>query len=265
MRYILVAAAFTAAVAAVANAQQRALPNVGWVRVPAGSFDMGCVPADMRCDADESPRHRVTITRAFDMMATEVTKAMYNAVMPEEEQPAWSASPQHPIAIVDWEEASKFCQAVGGRLPTEAEWEYAARGGRAATIYAWGDNDPSDTPGARNGATFETDSPAPVRSFGANGFGLYDMSGNVWEWVNDRYGAYPEAPATDPQGPVAPVQAAPQPQQGGRGQVAAAQFGVVRGGAYGDDPRNLRLSNRTPNRRNAVNQNVGFRCARSMS
>jgi formylglycine-generating enzyme required for sulfatase activity len=263
MRYKPLVAALAVAAAATVGAQQRPIPNLGWVRVPAGSFEMGCVPADMRCDADESPRHRVTISRPFDMMATEVTKAMYNAVMPEEEQPAWSTTPQHPIAIVDWEEATKFCQAVGARLPTEAEWEYAARGGRAGTIYSWGNGDPTEAPRAANGAAFETDSPAPVRTFGANGFGLFDMSGNVWEWVNDRYGAYPEAAATDPQGPAVPAVARPEPQQGGRGTQPAAQFGVVRGGAYGDDPRNLRLSNRTPNRRNAINQNVGFRCARS--
>ena len=262
MRFSFMVAAVAAALAATADAQQRPLPNVGWVRIPAGAFEMGCVPADMRCDADEDPRHRVTITRPFDMMATEATKAMYNAVMPEEEQPVWSTTPQHPIAIVDWEEAAKFCQAVGGRLPTEAEWEYAARGGRPGTIYPWGNQDPTDTARAVTGAAFETDSPAPVRSFAANGFGLFEMSGNVWEWVNDRYGAYPEAAVSDPQGPVAPVQAAPPPQPGGRGQVVAAQFRIVRGGSYGDDPRNLRLSNRTPNRANAVNQNVGIRCAR---
>jgi len=243
--------------AQVTQAQQRALPDVGWVRIPAGSFEMGCVPADMRCDADESPRHRVTITRAFDIMATEATKAMYNAVMPEEEQPVWSTTPAHPIAIVDWQEASKFCAAVGGRLPTEAEWEYAARGGREATIYPWGNDDPDDRDNLPNGAAFETDSPRPVRTFRPNGFGLFEMAGNVWEWVADPYGGYPEAAATDPQEPATPVGlSAP------RGGGPAARVRVVRGGAYGDDPRNLRISNRTPNRENAVNVNVGFRCAR---
>jgi serine/threonine-protein kinase len=243
-----------------AQAQQRPTPNVGWVRIPAGAFEMGCVPSDMRCDADESPRHRVTISRPFEMMATEVTKAMYNAVMPEEEQPAWSLSANHPIAIVDWAEASKFCAAVGGRLPTEAEWEYAARGGREGTIYPWGNDDPDDRETLPNGAAFETDSPRPARTFRPNGFGLFEMAGNVWEWVADPYGGYPEAAVTDPQGPANPV-GLTAPRGGG----PAARVRVVRGGAYGDDSRNLRISNRTPNRENAVNVNVSFRCARPVS
>jgi formylglycine-generating enzyme required for sulfatase activity len=222
-------------------------PGISWVKVPAGSFQMGCVPADMRCDADERPRHAVTLTRPFEIMATEVTAGMYRAVAKEvDEQPAWSTSPDHPITIVTWNEALSFCVATGGRLPSEAEWEFAARGGRPDLIYPWGDQDPDDRDKLPNGAAFESDSARPVRSFAPNGYGVYDMAGNVWEWVTNNYAVYGGDPVTDPTGP-----------EGGR-------FRVVRGGSYGDDSRNLRVSNRNPNQPGNANLNVGFRCARDV-
>lgn len=224
------------------------IPGVEWVRIPAGTFQMGCISAELprRCDADEYPRHAVTITRPFDMMATEVTARMFRAFTPLiEPQPAWSMSPDQPVAIVTWADAVKFCQAVGGRLPTEAEWEYAARGGRAGALYPWGDQPPDDRQGLANGTAFEGDSPRAVKTFRPNGFGLYDVTGNVWEWVADWYGVWDLDVVKDPKGP-----------NDGDG------FRVVRGGSYGDDQRNLRLSNRNPNRPGNRNVNVGFRCAR---
>ena len=237
---------------AVAVVQAQAPPATGvqWVRVPAGTFQMGCISADARCDGDEHPRHAVTISRPFDLMPTEVTLGMYRAAIKEvDEQPPWSTSPDQPVVIVTWDEALAFCRAVGGRLPTEAEWERAARGGREGTVYSWGDQAPVDRAGAVNGAAFESDSARAVKSFAPNAYGLYDMVGTVWEWVADAYGGYQAGAVTDPERP------APPPGEG-------APFRVVRGGAYGDDPANLRLSNRNPNRVRNVNVNVGFRCAR---
>ena len=221
--------------------------GITWVRVPSGTFQMGCVPGDERCNVDELPRHPVTITRPFDLMATEVTIGMYRQVAAVvDEQPAWSQSERYPVVIVTWEEATAFCAVLGGRLPTEAEWEHAARGGRADGIYPWGNEPPVYDAGARAGAAFEGDAPRPVQSFAANGFGLFDMAGNVWEWTADAGSLYRPGPASDPQGPM------------------SGQFRILRGGSFGDDASNLRISNRTPNQPDRVNVNVGFRCARDV-
>ena len=241
---LLSSAALTLALSTTAATVLAQAPlAVAWTRIPAGSFQMGCVPADMRCDGDEQPRHAVTV-RAFEIMTTEATLGMMRAAKRTvADQPGWSSMPNQPVAIVSWDDAAGFCKVVGGRLPTEAEWEYAARGGRDGSIYPWGDTDPTDRDGAASGAAFETDGARPVRSFAANGFGLYDMAGNVWEWVADGYGSYG----------VDSADASTEPT-----------FRVVRGGSYGDDPRNLRISNRNPNRPANTNVNVGFRCARDV-
>jgi formylglycine-generating enzyme required for sulfatase activity len=232
--------------AATIGAQQAPGAAIAWTRIPAGRFQMGCVPADMRCEPDEKPRHTVTLTRAFDLMPTEVTVGMYRAVTPTMgEQPAWSKTPEQPVTVVSWDEAQMFCQTVGGRLPTEAEWEYAARGGRDGATFPWGDQAPTDRTGAINGVAFEGDAARAVKSFAPNAYGVYDMAGNAWEWIADWYAPYESGPAVDPKGPPA-----------GRARV-------VRGGSYGDDDGNLRVSNRSANLPRSRNFNIGFRCARN--
>jgi formylglycine-generating enzyme required for sulfatase activity len=222
-------------------------PTISWSRIPSGTFHMGCVPADARCEADERPRHLVTLSRAFELMTTEVSVAIYRATSPStREQPPWSTTPDHPVTLVTWDDARRFCEAIGGRLPTEAEWEYAARGGRDDAVYPWGDQDPSDRAGAAAGVSFESDAARPVRTFAPNGYGLYDMSGNAWEWTADWYGRYEEGAATDPHGP------------------STGRARVVRGGSYGDDSANLRVSNRSANLPRNNNLNIGFRCARDL-
>jgi formylglycine-generating enzyme required for sulfatase activity len=235
------------AVSTVAGQAPGAPPAaVAWATIPAGTFQMGCVPADRRCNSDEVPRHAVKLTRPFELMVTEVTVKMYRAVLSDvEEQPPWS-TPEHPVVIVTWDEAATFCEAIGGRLPTEAEWEYAARSGREGAIFPWGDEVPSDEPHSPKGAVFESDRAQPVRTFGPNGYGLFDMAGNVWEWTADASTLYTAEARVDPEGAL------------------AGSTRVVRGGAFADDSSNLRVSNRTPNQQSRINVNVGFRCARDV-
>ena len=102
------------------SAAQDARPPIAWVTIPAGTFQMGCVPADPRCDADEQPRHTVTISKGFQLMATEVTVGVYRALIAElEAQPPWS-SPDHPVVIVTWQDAAAFCDKAGKQLLVEA-------------------------------------------------------------------------------------------------------------------------------------------------
>ena len=101
-------------------------------------------------------------------------------------------------------------------------------------------------PARPNGAALESDRPRPVKSYKPNGYGLFDIAGNVWEWTADVGTLYRDEARIDPQG------------------AAAGSTRIVRGGSFGDDPGNLRVSNRTPNRPDRINVNVGFRCARAL-
>ena len=114
----------------------------------------------------------------------------------------------HPIVKVTWHEAEAYCKWAGGRLPTEAEWEYAARGGKEGLKYPWGNGVTHDDANfAGTGGRDNRKNTAPVESFPPNGYGLYDMAGNVWEWVadwydEDYYESLPEdSPSLDPLGP----------------------------------------------------------------
>lgn len=220
-----------------------------YVWIPPGSFMMGCSPGDGECGGDEKPAHRVTITKGFWLGQTEVTVGAYKRFangtgrgMPPapDFNPSWS-NEQMPIVFVSWEDADAYCRWAGGRLPSEAEWEYAARGGRTEARYgnldeiAWYSQN-------SGGQTHQVAQKRP------NGFGLSDVLGNVWEWVNDWYGDnyYTGSPERDPQGP------------------GSGNSRVLRGGSWVDFPGYARVSDRDwfgPDDRVEFN---GFRCWREV-
>jgi formylglycine-generating enzyme required for sulfatase activity len=215
--------------------------------IPPGTFLMGCSPNDAKCDEDEKPSHRVTITKGFWLGQTEVTVGMYKrfasaagrALSPAPNFNANWGYEQMPMVNVTWEDARAYCRWAGGRLPTEAEWEYAARAGSTQALYgpleeiAWYDKNSGRAPRV----------PASKRP---NAFNLYDVLGNVWEWVSDWYDKkyYENSPPRDPRGAT-------------NGEERA-----LRGGSWGGGPGDVRVSNRNRVKPDYRNEYIGFRCLR---
>jgi formylglycine-generating enzyme required for sulfatase activity len=190
-----------------------------YVWIPPGTFQMGCSAGDEECPDDEKPAHTITLTKGFWMGQTEVSQAAYKRVMGT--NPSHFRGDRLPVEQVTWAEAKAYCTAVGMRLPTEAEWEYAARAGSKASRYgnidaiAWYDSNSGS-------GTHEVGSKQP------NAWGLHDMLGNVWEWVADWYDEnyYSQSPSQDPQGP------------------SSGQDRLLRGGSWNYVPWFVRASNR---------------------
>ena len=220
------------------------------VVIPGGEFLMGAKP-----EGDHSPVHPVRLD-SFYMDRYEVTNAQYLQFcqatghrLPE----FWEMSgfrcgpgyPNHPVVGVSWWDAFDYAAWCGKRLPTEAEWEYAARGGLTAMDFPNGD---SLQPWEGNYNKSGNGGPVAVGSYRANGFGLYDMQGNVVEWVADFYGAayYASSPAANPRGPE------------------AGRFRVIRGGGWHSGASCNKVYYRNALPANWVDFNVGFRCAKDM-
>jgi formylglycine-generating enzyme required for sulfatase activity len=161
-------------------------------------------------------------------------------------QPDWNTE-NHPAVNISWFEAAAFCAFIGGRLPTEAEWEYAARGGSADTIYPWGNEYSQNLAnGAGVGGRDRWKQTAPVGSFPPNGFRLYDMVGNVFEWTASVDREYPY-----------------RGEQPGDSESREAR--VIRGGSWASNRQDLRVSGRGNDPPVARNDVIGFRCARDVS
>ena len=258
--------------------ETQATQSTPLVTLPAGTFSMGCNTGSP-CQSDESPVRSVTLS-AFQIGETEVTQEQWLSVMGANPSGfASPVCPQCPVEQVSWYDAVVFCNrlselqgrtpcyysdagytqvygksggtwslpnsgtvywnpaARGYRLPTEAEWEYAARGGSATNVY-------SGSSTVDNVAWYTTNSGSrtkAVKGLFRNGYGLYDMSGNVWEWCWDRYGTYPSSAQTNPTGP------------------STGSFRVLRGGSWYDFAVHCRSARR--NITNPVNRSydVGFR------
>ncbi len=190
------------------------------VLIPAGTFWIGSPESEGRRRDNEGPRHRVTLTRAFWMGVCPVTQAQYEAMVgvnPSEFSKTGEENARvegldtgaFPVENVSWADAAAFCEKLSAlpeeiarglvyRLPTEAEWEYACRGGLASGAFCFGDT--LDTLWA-NYEVSGLGRTCPVGSYPPNAFGLHDMHGNIWEWCADWHAPYPVGPVSDPTGP----------------------------------------------------------------
>jgi formylglycine-generating enzyme required for sulfatase activity len=245
--------------------------GVDFVTICAGSFDMGCTPGQSDCFSNESPVRAVTLSRDYYLGRTEVTQAQFMALMGYEGSYNVTCGSDCPAERVDWHEAAMFTNAMsaaaglgecytcgvsggwpfctpvgsaydceGYRLPTEAEWEGAARCGQDL-LYA------GDTMYSHVGWTwYNSYATAPVASLAPNLCGLYDMSGNVAEWTADLFGSYPSSDEVDPVG-----------------STLGGTLGVVRGGSWGHTPVGSRVSWRGEKYWSVNDQYHGFRVART--
>jgi formylglycine-generating enzyme required for sulfatase activity len=221
------------------------------MRIPAGSFEMG---DHLDAMSNALPVHTVALD-GFYMDVHEVTvgqfrefvnQSGYNYGVDWDTVAKYSPGDEYPMERVTWYDATAYAKWAGKRLPTEAEWEYAARGGLVGKRYPGGDEITHDD--ANWGNTISGKDKwrycSPVGSFAANGYGLYDMAGNVWEWCQDRYGGdyYSNSPTKNP----------PGPDTGSRR--------VLRGGFWGRSASYLRVAYRSDGPPTGRPYGSGFRC-----
>jgi formylglycine-generating enzyme required for sulfatase activity len=229
--------------------------------VPPGTFDMGCSPSNSSgCESNENPVHAVSLTNAFYIGRYEVTQAQWVARVGSNPSGFQSASaevpasevPNRPVERVSWNTVQGFLSATGMRLPTEAEWEYAYRAGTTTAFHGWagqptGTNDDllvGQISWFSQNASIQT---RPVGRRAANGFGLHDMAGNVWEFVNDWLDPayYVSSPSTNPLGPT------------------SGTARVLRGGGVLHPASSVRSSHRNGATPDGANPDLGFRVARN--
>jgi formylglycine-generating enzyme required for sulfatase activity len=225
--------------------------------IPSGTFTMGCSASNSySCYSSENPTHQVTLSKAFYLGKTEVTQAQWQAKMGSNpsyfQPPNYTLDTSRPVEKVRWNDIAGFNTATGLRLPSEAEWEYACRGGTTTAFHSMlgypnGTNDDSLLGNIAWCSSNSGDTTHAVAGKAANAFGMYDMLGNVWEWCNDWYGStyYSASPSADPVGP------------------SSGSYRVLRGGIWGSDGDNCRSSDRYYGAPGSRNYFFGFRVART--
>jgi formylglycine-generating enzyme required for sulfatase activity len=219
--------------------------EIDMVYVQGGTFTMGCTSEQgSACDSDEKPAHQVTLS-SYYIGKYEVTQKQWQEITGN--NPSYFKGDNLPVEQVSWEDVQDFIRQLNRktgknyRLPTEAEWEYAARGGSKSRSYKYsGSNTADEVAWYSNNSSKKTH---PVGTKQSNELGIYDMSGNVWEWCNDRTGAYSSSSQTNPIG------------------ATSGSYYVLRGGGWFYIVKGARVSNRyelTPDYRRS---GLGFRLA----
>jgi len=268
-------------VSSAAAQPQTTSPMAGMALIPGAAFEMGIdaslipkLKEKFKVNRDElfeseTPRHRVKI-RSFYLDRTEVTNLQFKQFL--ERNPEWQkdriASAYHngkylqqwtgndfpagqdkyPVVFVSWYAAAAFCQDQGKRLPTEAEWEYAARGGLHEKAFPWGDEMPDKT--RANFSDSGLNAATAVASYAANGYGLHDMAGNVWEYLANDWQKYTLKPDSDS-----------TTMFKDRSFLSVKTRRALRGGSYGGSAINLRVTYRDSHATDNAGDHVGFRCA----
>lgn len=246
-----------------AQAKTRINPKdaLTYVWIPPGTFQMGCSPGDSKCSDYEKPAHSVTITKGFWIGQTPVTQVPYKKVMGVSH--SHFKGDQLPEDRVSWYEAKAYCEHVDMRLPTEAQWEYAARGGNPASLYgpvaqiAWYR---ANSGGRTHGVALKK----------PNDYGLYDMLGDVDEWSADPFSPYIVELNEDGLGPSAITRlgfSMPPPSLDNKGESATRPWEppkdfsrTVRGASWDNDSYLVSVSNRMRYDPENRHPNVGFRC-----
>jgi len=260
------------------NTRISAKDGMEMIYIPPGEFLMGSTESDSDAESDEKPQHKVYLD-GYWMDKTEVTNAMYakyveatgyktdaeklgSGVVNNSQSNSWDdtkganwqhpggpssnidSKTDHPVVQVSWNDAKGYCEWGGGRLPSEAEWEKAARG-EDGRKYPWGDAS-SDNSLLNYNMNIEDTVVVGSYPLGASAYGLLDMSGNVWEWVNDWYDGnyYKNTPERNPTGP------------------GSGQYRVLRGGSWDNVSRLVRAAGRFRGGPDSRDVNLGFRCVR---
>jgi formylglycine-generating enzyme required for sulfatase activity len=212
------------------------------VEVEGGTFLMGCSQEQGSCDDDESPLHSVTVS-SFRIGKHEITQAQWKLIMGG--NPSNFKGDNLPVESVSWNEVQEFISRLNAatgksyRLPTEAEWEYAARGGKRSGGYMYsGSNNLYDVAWFTDNSGDQT---RPTGTKKANELGIHDMSGNVWEWCLDWYGSYSASSQQDPMG------------------ASSGSYRVIRGGSYGSGASYCRVANRGSDSPGDRYASLGFR------
>ncbi|MFC1692020.1 SUMF1/EgtB/PvdO family nonheme iron enzyme [Candidatus Latescibacterota bacterium] len=231
---------------------QKEAVTITWVPITGGTFEMGDFIGDLPEQFMSRPVHRVTVS-SFEMSKNEITVGNYGVFLratghPEPDE--WETQlmhPEWPVVFVSWYDAAAFAKWLNARLPTEAEWEYAARSGLEKQKYSWGSNNPNNR--ANFSHPWEDGNGwkkylTRAGMFPASRFGLNDINGNVWEWCADLLGPYSSGLRINPAG------------------ASTGNTRVVRGGAWNSNPDQLRNAIRGPSGPDEKRANFGFRIAR---